>query len=145
MLYDNALLQKTYLEGYQVTGDAFYARIAREILEYILREMVGPEGGFYSATDADSEGEEGKFFVWTPAEVEAVLGPEEGGRLCPFSTSPGSNWEEEYPYAAFGRAGGAPGDPAEPFASLEDGRSRCTRPAETGAPGLTTKVYGGTG
>jgi uncharacterized protein YyaL (SSP411 family)/aryl-alcohol dehydrogenase-like predicted oxidoreductase len=94
MLYDNALLAKAYLEGYQVAGDPFYARIAREILDYILREMTGPEGGFYSATDADSEGEEGRFFVWTPAEVEAVLGPEEGGRLCAYyDITDEGNWE----------------------------------------------------
>ena len=55
-----------------------YRRIAEETLDYILREMTGPEGGFFSATDADSEGEEGKFFVWTPAEIEAVLGDEAG-------------------------------------------------------------------
>ncbi len=74
MLYDNALLARTYLEAYQVSGDAFYRRIAVETLEYVLRDMTAPEGGFYSSTDADSEGEEGKFFVWTPSEVQAVLG-----------------------------------------------------------------------
>jgi hypothetical protein len=94
MLYDNALLGKVYLEGFQATGDPFYARISREILDYILREMTGPEGGFYSATDADSEGEEGKFFVWTPAEVEAVLGPEEGGWFCAYyDITEEGNWE----------------------------------------------------
>jgi hypothetical protein len=94
MLYDNALLAKAYLEGFQAAQDPFYARIAREILEYILREMTGPEGGFYSATDADSEGEEGKFFVWTPAEVESALGAEEAGKLCAyFDISDEGNWE----------------------------------------------------
>jgi len=94
MLYDNALLAKVYLEGFQATGDPFYGRIAREILDYILREMTGPEGGFYSATDADSEGEEGKFFVWTPAEVEAILGPEAGGWFCAYyDITEEGNWE----------------------------------------------------
>mgnify|MGYP005812818223 CR=1 FL=1 len=94
MLYDNALLVRAYLEGFQVTGQPFYARIAREILDYILREMTGSGGGFYSATDADSEGVEGKFFVWTPAEVEAALGPEEGGRLCAYyDITEEGNWE----------------------------------------------------
>lgn len=94
MLYDNALLTKVYLEGFQATGDGFFARIAREILDYILREMTGPEGGFSSATDADSEGEEGKFFVWTPREVEAILGPEEGAWFCAtYDITEEGNWE----------------------------------------------------
>ena len=94
MLYDNALLARAYLEGHQATGSAFYAQVAREVLDYILREMTGPDGGFYSATDADSEGEEGKFFVWTPAEVEAVLGPEEAGWISAYyDISAEGNWE----------------------------------------------------
>ncbi|MBI4537761.1 MAG: DUF255 domain-containing protein [candidate division NC10 bacterium] len=94
MLYDNALLTQAYLEGFQVTGNAFYARIAREVLEYVLREMTGPEGGFYSATDADSEGVEGKFFVWTPQEIEAILGPDAGGWFCSYyDISDEGNWE----------------------------------------------------
>jgi len=94
MLYDNALLTKIYLEGFQATGNPVFTRIARETLDYILREMTGPEGGFYSATDADSEGEEGKFFIWTPQEVEAVLGPEEGGWFCAYyDISEEGNWE----------------------------------------------------
>src|SRR5215213_775531 len=77
MLYDNALLARLYLEAYQATGDAFYRRIAEETLDYIVRDMTSSEGGFYSAEDADSEGEEGKFYVWTPAEIEATLDPDE--------------------------------------------------------------------
>src|SRR4051794_38371907 len=77
MLYDNALLARLYLEAYQATGDAFYLRIAEETLDYVARDMTGPEGGFYSAEDADSEGEEGKFYVWTPAEIEDALEPDE--------------------------------------------------------------------
>src|SRR5215203_2119592 len=77
MLYDNALLAYLYLETYQATGDAFYRRIAEETLDYVLRDMTSEEGGFYSAEDADSEGEEGKFYVWTPEELEAVLDPDE--------------------------------------------------------------------
>ena len=94
MLYDNALLARAYLEGFQATGNPVFARIARETLDYVLREMTGPEGGFYSSTDADSEGEEGKFFVWTPGEVEAVLGPEEGAWFCAaYDISDEGNWE----------------------------------------------------
>jgi uncharacterized protein len=77
MLYDNALLSRLYLETYQATGDTFYRRIAEETLDYVLRDMTSEEGGFYSAEDADSEGEEGKFYVWTPEELEAILDPEE--------------------------------------------------------------------
>lgn len=82
MLYDNALLAYTYLEAYQATGNETYARVAREIFTYVLRDMTDPLGGFYSAEDADSEGEEGKFYVWTPDEVRAVLGEERGRRYC---------------------------------------------------------------
>jgi uncharacterized protein YyaL (SSP411 family) len=76
MLYDNALLAVAYLEGHQVTGREDFAAVARDVLDYVGREMTAPEGGFWSATDADSEGEEGRFFVWTPAEIAAALGPD---------------------------------------------------------------------
>ena len=79
MLYDNALLSRIYLETYQATGDPFYRRVAEETLDYVSRDMTGPEGGFYAAEDADSEGVEGKFYVWTPGEIEKVLEPEEAG------------------------------------------------------------------
>jgi hypothetical protein len=82
MLYDNALLSRLYLEAYQATGDAFYRRIAEETLDYVLRDMTSEEGGFYSAEDADSEGEEGKFYVWTPGEIRGVLGDPDEARLA---------------------------------------------------------------
>ncbi len=77
MLYDNALLARLYLHAWLATGRALYRRITEETLDYVLREMTGEHGGFFSATDADSEGEEGKFFVWSPEEIEAVLGSED--------------------------------------------------------------------
>ncbi len=73
MLYDNAQLSRLYLHTWQVTGDPFFRAIAEQIYDYILREMTAPNGGFYSTTDADSEHEEGKFFVWTPDQIRAVL------------------------------------------------------------------------
>ncbi|MBV9214702.1 MAG: thioredoxin domain-containing protein [Acidobacteria bacterium] len=76
MLYDNAQLARVYLHAFQVTGSGFYERIAIETLEYVRREMLDPSGAFYSTQDADSEGEEGKFFVWTPDEISEVLGGE---------------------------------------------------------------------
>ncbi len=82
MLYDNALLAVAYLEACQVTGSKRYARVAKEIFTYVLRDMTSPEGGFYSAEDADSEGEEGKFYLWTPAEIKEILGGEEGDSYC---------------------------------------------------------------
>ena len=84
MLYDNAQLARLYLHAYQVTGRDLYRRITEETLDYVLREMTGPTGGFYSAQDADSEGEEGKFFVWTPDEISNVLGPTDGEIFCAF-------------------------------------------------------------
>lgn len=76
MLYDQAMLVMAYVEAYQATGKNEYAQIAREILTYVLRDMTSPEGGFYSAEDADSEGEEGLFYLWTPAEFREYLGDE---------------------------------------------------------------------
>jgi uncharacterized protein YyaL (SSP411 family) len=78
MLYDNALLAIAYLEACQLTRNPFYARVAREVLTYILRDMTSPEGVFYSAEDADSEGEEGRFYLWTPEQVKQTLGDEQG-------------------------------------------------------------------
>ncbi len=85
MLYDNALLTVCYLEAYQATGKAFYRRIATETLDYVLTEMYDVEkGGFYSTQDADSEGVEGKFFVWELEEVEQLLGEEKAKIFCEY-------------------------------------------------------------
>ena len=73
MLYDNAQLVPAYLEAFQITGREDYSRVARETLDYVLREMTQPQGGFYSTQDADSEGVEGKFFVWSESEIDALL------------------------------------------------------------------------
>jgi uncharacterized protein YyaL (SSP411 family) len=94
MLYDNALLTQSYVEAYQATGNADYARIARETCDYVLREMTDAAGGFYSTQDADSEGEEGKFYVWTPGEIETVLGAKAAKTFCyVYDVSEGGNFE----------------------------------------------------
>lgn len=82
MLYDNALLALAYLEAGQATSNSAYGRVAREIFAYVLRDMTDPEGGFYSAQDAESEGEEGRFYLWTPDQVREILGREEGEFFC---------------------------------------------------------------
>ncbi len=94
MLYDNALLSRLYLEAYQATGDPFYRRIAEETLDYVLRDMTSEEGGFYSAEDADSEGVEGKFYIWTPDELEAALDPDEADLAARYwDVTEGGNFE----------------------------------------------------
>jgi uncharacterized protein YyaL (SSP411 family)/aryl-alcohol dehydrogenase-like predicted oxidoreductase len=94
MLYDNAELARVYLEAFTVTGDAEYERVARETLDYVIREMQDAEGGYYSATDADSEGEEGKFFVFRPSDLEGVLTGEESRRFCAYyDITEAGNWE----------------------------------------------------
>jgi uncharacterized protein YyaL (SSP411 family) len=77
MLYDNAQLARAYTEAWQVTGDDRYRRVAQETLDYVLRDMRHPDGGFYCSEDADSEGEEGLFYTWTPDEIETVLGKDQ--------------------------------------------------------------------
>lgn len=82
MLYDNSLLTNVYLEMFAVTGDEFYSNVIRETLGYLIRDMVDPGGGIYSTEDADSEGEEGKFYVWSKPEVVSALGDTIGERFC---------------------------------------------------------------
>jgi uncharacterized protein len=82
MLYDNALIARAYLDAWQVTREPAFARVVDETLGFVQREMTAPNGGFYSSLDADSEGEEGRFYVWTPQELDAVLGSEQGAALA---------------------------------------------------------------
>jgi len=94
MLYDNALLARLYLHAYQLTGKPFYRRIVEETLDYVRRELTDPAGGFYSTQDADSEGEEGKFFLWTPEEVKEVLGASDAAVFgAAYDVRPGGNFE----------------------------------------------------
>jgi uncharacterized protein YyaL (SSP411 family) len=81
MLYDQSQLARVYLHAYQITGNEFYKHITTEILNYVVREMTSPEGGLCSSQNADSEGHEGKFFVWMPVEIRSALGGSPSGLL----------------------------------------------------------------
>jgi uncharacterized protein YyaL (SSP411 family) len=129
MLYDNAQIPRLYLEAFQVTGDPGLRRIVEETLDYVLRDMRHPDGGFYAATDADSEGVEGRYFVWTPAEVRAVVGADDAALVCRFwDISDEGNFEgASIPHVTldlevlarlFGRA------PAAAAAAIEGARAR---------------------
>ena len=93
MLYDNALLAPVFLEAWQATGHEHYKRIAEETLDWVEREMTSPAGGFYSTTDADSEGVEGKFFVWSLDEVKQILGDDADFACGVFDITEAGNWE----------------------------------------------------
>jgi uncharacterized protein YyaL (SSP411 family) len=138
MLYDNALLARAYLEAYQVTGKEDYARVARETLEWALREMQGEEGGYYSTQDADSEGVEGKFYVWSEAEVRRLLGAraDEFCRVYPVTAS--GNWEGEN---ILHRPDGFSSGDAALEASLRESRAILLRERDKRVhPGLDDKV-----
>jgi uncharacterized protein len=93
MLYDNALLSPVYAEAYQITKDPRYLTVLQETLQYVLREMTSPEGGFYSAQDADSEGEEGKFYVWKKSEIQNILGTDSDVFCLYYDVTDGGNFE----------------------------------------------------
>ena len=94
MLYDNALLTVAYVEAFQVTGKPLYREVVEETLEYVAQEMTNPHGGFFSTQDADSEGVEGKFFVWSQTEIEQILGPDVAKVFCGvYDVTPEGNWE----------------------------------------------------
>jgi uncharacterized protein len=96
MLYDQAMLALAFIEAYQATGNALYANTAREVFSYVLRDMRSPEGAFYSAEDADSEGVEGKFYLWTEEELRKVLSKEEADfMICAFHVQKKGNFTEE--------------------------------------------------
>jgi Highly conserved protein containing a thioredoxin domain len=93
MLYDNAQLALVYLHGYLVTGEAKFRQICEETLDFLLREMTHSQGGFYSSLDADSEGEEGRFYVWTLEEIQNILGSEFEFFKAAYGISSQGNWE----------------------------------------------------
>lgn len=93
MLYDNALMPIVYAEAYQITKDQFYLDVINKTLGFVLREMTSPEGGFYSALDADSEGEEGKFYVWNKKEINQILGKDSDVFCLYYDVTDGGNFE----------------------------------------------------
>ncbi len=93
MLYDNAQLVRNYLHAWQITGEPFYRRIVEETLGFVMRELTSPEGGFYSSLDADSEGEEGKFYVWKADEIGSILGDDFDFFKTAYGILPTGNWE----------------------------------------------------
>ena len=122
MLYDNAQLASLYLHGWLATGEPEYRRVTEETLDYLLREMAHPAGGFFSAQDADSEGVEGKFFVWTPEEIRAALSDSETARaaLAHWGVDDGPNFEGDSILFV-------PRDPAEVAAALGVSPDRLAR------------------
>ena len=93
MLYDNALMPVNYAEGYQITKDPFYLDVLKKTLDFVLRDMTSSEGGFYSAYDADSEGVEGKYYVWKKSEIKEILGSDADLFCLYYDVTDGGNWE----------------------------------------------------
>lgn len=93
MLYDNGQLARVYLHAWQVTGNPLYKQVVEETLDWVIKEMRDPAGGFYSSLDADSEGVEGKFYVWSQAEIQAILGDQAALFMHYYDVTPGGNWE----------------------------------------------------
>ncbi len=146
MLYDNALLTTVYLEAYQVTRDAEYARVARETLDYILGRMTDHDGGFYSTEDADSEGVEGKFYVWSLDELNQLLGAEKAKTFAyVYDVTKAGNWEETsilHLSKTLPQAAALLGRPeAELRAELAEGRAKLLEARELRIPpGKDTKI-----
>ncbi len=132
MLYDNALLARAYLHGWQALGHDRYRRVVEETLDWALREMRGPEGGFHSALDADSEGEEGRFYVWTPAQLADVLGEEAAvAAAAHFGVTEAGNFEgaRSILHLPGGAAEGVPAGIEEARQALLEARSARVWPA----------------
>jgi uncharacterized protein YyaL (SSP411 family) len=129
MLYDNALLVRTYLHAWQGFGHDRYRRVCEETLDWMLREMRGPEGGFFSALDADSEGEEGLFYVWTPEQIRKVLGEDADAVIEFYGVSEQGNFEgSNVLHLAAGAAAEEPEGLAEMRRALFEARAKRVRP-----------------
>jgi uncharacterized protein YyaL (SSP411 family) len=130
MLYDNALLARAYLHGWQRLGHERYRRVCEETLDWMLREMRGPEGGFYSALDADSEGVEGRFYVWSLDQIRTVLDPEEAAAVIDFyGVSEAGNFEgANILHLAHGPEAAPPESLQQARQALYDARAKRTWP-----------------
>jgi uncharacterized protein YyaL (SSP411 family) len=95
MGYDQSQLARVYLHAWQVTGNELFRTITEEVLDYVMREMLDPAGGFYSTQDADCEGEKGRFFVWTPDEIREVLGEEADAFMAVYGVTRHANFEDK--------------------------------------------------
>jgi uncharacterized protein YyaL (SSP411 family) len=136
MLYDQALIARIYLHAWQVTGEARYRRVLDDLVAYLLRDLRHPQGGFFAAEDADSEGEEGRFYVWRPAEVREVLGHDADVALAWWGVSEPGNFEGA---TILNRLHGSPTDAEPP--EIADARARLLAARDRRVrPGLDDKV-----
>ncbi len=139
MLYDQALAAIAYTEAWQITKNPFYEKKAREILEYLIRDMTSPEGGIYSAEDADSEGEEGKFYLWTVQEIEELVGAEGAELLSDvYNLSRDGNFRDE---ATGEQSGGNIFHLKEPLAETAARRGVTAEALEEKIEGLREKLF----
>ena len=140
MLYDNALLTRAYLHGYLITGEPRYRRIVEETIEYVLRDLRHPDGGFFSAEDADSEGIEGKFYLWSLEEIQEVCGDDAGEVVEYYGVTPGGNFVDPHTQYS-GNILHVVDRMAEPPQTVQRGREKLlARRNHRIRPGLDNKV-----
>jgi uncharacterized protein YyaL (SSP411 family) len=129
MLYDQALLARTYLHAWQLTGEAHFRRVVEQTIAYVLRDLRHPDGGFFSAEDADSEGEEGRFYVWRLDEVRRVCGADADAVIAHFGMTPTGNFEGVNILHVPGRGNGVAPEVDRALAALFAARAQRVRPA----------------
>ncbi len=139
MLYDNALLARAYLHGFVLAGEQGFEEACRGTLDWALREMRGPEGGFYAALDADSEGVEGAFYVWSAAELRSVLGADADAAIAWFGVSAQGNFEDPHHPRAGLNVLAAPGPEPSPEQRARIRERLLAARAERPRPGLDDK------
>jgi uncharacterized protein len=147
MLYDNSLLLTLYAETYQLTREPTFARVLRETFAYLERDLRAPDGGFYTAEDADSEGVEGKFYVWTPDEVRAIAGADADVFMRCYDVTPSGNWRDPHghapPNASILRVVDRPRDASEEATLTRAKAALLAARTKRVRPGLDDKVLAG--